>query len=399
MDPIDIDGSTGEGGGQILRTALALSMCTGRATTIRHIRARRPKPGLMRQHLTCVQAAATVCAAVVEGAELGAQTLVFRPGPVRAGDYAFNVSTAGSCTLVLQTVLPALMTCAAPSRVTLGGGTHNPMAPSYHFIERSFVPLLRRLGVGVELELRRLGFYPAGGGEISARIHPPAGGLLPFDLTERGPLQAAYAEAFAPALPSSIAQRELAALASATGWSGEQLRMPPVRQNEGPGNALLATLAYAEVCEVVIGFGLKGVSSEQVARSVTKEVRAYQVSEGALGPHLADQWLLPLALAVAARGGSARFTCTELTEHATTNIGVIERFLPVRFEVAASGACVRVALVADAGAGLTPHSAAESQNRSRAPAPASRAADPGAATGRATAPWRPGRRGRWRASG
>jgi RNA 3'-terminal phosphate cyclase (ATP) len=344
--PVEIDGSVGEGGGQILRSALALSMCTGRAITLRHIRARRPRPGLMRQHLTCVQAAATVCGAVVEGAELGAQTLHFQPGLVRAGDYTFQVSSAGSCTLVLQTVLPALMMCAAPSRVTLGGGTHNPMAPPYHFIERSFVPLLRRLGVGIELELRRLGFYPAGGGEFSAQIQPLPAGLLPFDLTARGLLQAAYAEVFAPALPSSVAPRELAALASATGWSGEQLRTPPVRQNEGPGNALLATLAYAQVCEVVTGFGQKGVRSEQVAGGVVREMRAYQASEGALGPHLADQWLLPLALAVAARGGQAAFTCTELTEHATTNIGVIERFLPVRFEVVTSDASVRVAVTA-----------------------------------------------------
>jgi RNA 3'-terminal phosphate cyclase (ATP) len=158
MNLIELDGSTGEGGGQILRSALALAMCTGQPMRIQHIRAKRPKPGLMRQHLTCVQAAVAVCGAKVEGAELGSQTLVFEPGAVRAGDYAFNVGTAGSCTLVLQTVLPALMLCAAPSRVQLTGGTHNPMAPPFHFLERSFAPLLRRLGVGLELALRRLGF-------------------------------------------------------------------------------------------------------------------------------------------------------------------------------------------------------------------------------------------------
>ena len=340
--------STGEGGGQILRTGLALSMCTGQPLAIQRIRAKRPKPGLMRQHLTCVQAAVAVCGAKVEGAELGSQTLVFEPGPVRAGDYAFNVGTAGSCTLVLQTVLPALMLCAEPSRVSLSGGTHNPMAPPFHFLERSFAPLLRRLGVGLDLELRRLGFYPAGGGELSAVVRPTAGGLLPFDLTDRGPVQEAYAECFAPALPSAVAVRELAALARALGWSGEQLRTPAVRQNEGPGNALLATMAYAHVSEVVTVFGEKGVSAEQVAGALVKEVRAYQASEGALGQHLADQWMLPLALAVVERGGAASFTCTELTEHATTNIGVIERFLPVRFDVVPGDAssCVRVVALA-----------------------------------------------------
>lgn len=348
MELIELDGSTGEGGGQILRTGLALSMCTGQPLAIQRIRAKRPKPGLMRQHLTCVQAAVAVCGAKVEGAELGSQTLVFEPGPVRAGDYAFNVGTAGSCTLVLQTVLPALMLCAEPSRVSLSGGTHNPMAPPFHFLERSFAPLLRRLGVGLDLELRRLGFYPAGGGELSAVVRPTAGGLLPFDLTDRGPVQEAYAECFAPALPSAVAVRELAALARALGWSGEQLRTPAVRQNEGPGNALLATIAYAHVSEVVTVFGEKGVSAEQVAGALVKEVRAYQASEGALGQHLADQWMLPLALAFVERGGAASFTCTELTEHATTNIGVIERFLPVRFDVVPGDAssCVRVVALA-----------------------------------------------------
>lgn len=348
MELIELDGSTGEGGGQILRTGLALSMCTGQPLAIQRIRAKRPKPGLMRQHLTCVQAAVAVCGAKVEGAELGSQTLVFEPGPVRAGDYAFNVGTAGSCTLVLQTVLPALMLCAEPSRVSLSGGTHNPMAPPFHFLERSFAPLLRRLGVGLDLELRRLGFYPAGGGELSAVVRPTAGGLLPFDLTDRGPVQEAYAECFAPALPSAVAVRELAALARALGWSGEQLRTPAVRQNEGPGNALLATIAYAHVSEVVTVFGEKGVSAEQVAGALVKEVGAYQASEGALGQHLADQWMLPLALAVVERGGAASFTCTELTEHATTNIGVIERFLPVRFDVVPGDAssCVRVVALA-----------------------------------------------------
>ncbi len=333
MDLIELDGSTGEGGGQILRTSLALSMCTGRPMAIQRIRAKRPKPGLMRQHLTCVQAAVAVCGAKVEGAELGSQDLVFEPGPVRAGDYAFSVGTAGSCTLVLQTVLPALMLCAESSRVSLSGGTHNPMAPPFHFLERSFAPLLRRLGVGLDLELRRLGFYPAGGGEVSALVQPAAGGLQPFDLTDRGPVQEAYAECFAPALPSSVAVRELAALARALGWSGEQLRTPAVRQDEGPGNVLLATMAYAHVSEVVTVFGRKGVSAAEVAGALVNEVKAYQESDGVLGQHLADQWMLPLALAVLDRDGAASFTCTELTEHATTNIGVIEKFLPVRFDV------------------------------------------------------------------
>lgn len=328
---IELDGSIGEGGGQILRTSLALSMCTGQPFTIERIRAKRAKPGLMRQHLTCVQAAAAVCGAHVQGAELGSQTLVFEPGPVRAGDYDFNVGSAGSCTLVLQTVLPALMLADAPSRIMLAGGTHNPMAPPFHFLVRAFAPLLRRLGVGIDLTLRRHGFYPAGGGEMSATIHP-AERLAPFDLMERGVLRHAYAECLAAALPRAVAQRELEAVASALGWSGDQLRMPVVRQNEGPGHVLMATLDFEHVSEVMTNFCERGVNAERVAHDLAREVRAFEAGTGALGPHLADQWMLPLSLAVSQAGGAAHFTCDELTDHSTTNMGVIEQFLSVKFD-------------------------------------------------------------------
>lgn len=340
---IELDGSTGEGGGQILRSALALSMCTGQPVRIDRIRARRPKPGLMRQHLTCVQAAAAVCGAQVEGDALGSTRLAFAPGPVRPGDYAFQVGTAGSCTLVLQTVLPALMFAPAPSRLALGGGTHNPMAPPFHFLERCFAPLLRRLGVGLSLTLRRHGFYPAGGGELLADIAPvpSRSAMTPFDLEGRGGLVECYAEGLAPALPRSVAQRELVALGQALGWAGEgQLRTPTVRQNEGPGNVLMATLVFEHVSEVFTAFGEKGQAAEQVAARLADEVRRFQSASGALGPHLADQWMLPLALAVSAQddpAASARFTCTEWTPHAQSNAEVIEAFLPVRFEAAAQG--------------------------------------------------------------
>jgi RNA 3'-terminal phosphate cyclase (ATP) len=329
---IELDGSHGEGGGQILRTALALAMCTGTPLRIERIRAKRPKPGLMRQHLTCVLAAQEVCGATVVGAELGAQTLEFRPGRVHAGDYRFAVGTAGSCTLVLQTVLPPLMLADAPSRLHLSGGTHNPMAPPFHFLQRSFAPLMRRAGAKLDLTLRRHGFYPAGGGEIEAVITPADGGLRPFDLLERGEPVEAFAEAVAPALPRGVAERELEALERLTGWDKHQLRIGTARQNEGPGNALMTTLAYEHLSEVFIAFGERGLSAEEVARKVFTEMRAYEVSAGAAGPHLADQLALPLALAVAGSGRPAAYTCTELTEHSRTNFGVIERFLDVRFD-------------------------------------------------------------------
>lgn len=328
---IEIDGAAGEGGGQVLRTALSLALCTGTAFRISAIRGRRPRPGLMRQHLACVNAALAISGATARGAELGSLELVFEPGPVTAGDHVFQVGSAGSCTLVLQTVLPPLMRASGPSRIVLGGGTHNPMAPPYTFLERSVAPLLHRLGIGLDLELARYGFYPAGGGRIHATIVPAARGLSPFDLVERGASVDAYAECLAPGLPPRVAEREWQALSKALGWPDDRLRPTPIRADEGPGNALIVTLVHDQVTEVITGFGEKGLASERVARGVASRVRAHHTATGALGPWLADQWLLPLALAVAERGRGARFTCTSLTGHTTTNMAVIEAFLPVRF--------------------------------------------------------------------
>ncbi|MBT9514078.1 MAG: RNA 3'-terminal phosphate cyclase [Acidovorax sp.] len=334
---LTLDGSTGEGGGQILRTGLALSMVTGRPLHITRIRAGRPKPGLMRQHLACVQAAVAVCGGQAEGAELGSQTLWFTPSAVRAGDYHFQIATAGSCLLVLQTVLPALMLADGESQVQLSGGTHNPMAPPFDFLERAFAPLVRRLGVGLDLQLQRRGFYPAGGGELVARITPATQALAPMDLLERGPLHNAWGEALVPGLARNIATRELEALGQRLGWTFEagQLRQPPTRQNEGPGNALIATLEHAHITEVFCQLGERSVSAEQVAKRLVDELRAYQRSTGALGPHLADQWMLPLALAVWRSGRAARYTCTEVTQHTATNAQTIALGLPVQVQITA----------------------------------------------------------------
>lgn len=347
VTPLTLDGSTGEGGGQILRTGLALSMVTGRPLHITRIRAGRPKPGLMRQHLACVQAAVAVCGGQAEGAELNSQTLVFTPGVVRAGDYRFQIATAGSCLLVLQTVLPALMLADGPSKVELAGGTHNPMAPPFDFLERAFAPLVRRLGAGLELQLQRRGFYPAGGGELVAHIVPATATtqpLAPVDVLERGPLQNGWGEALAPGLARNIATRELEALGQRMGWTFEagQLRQPSTRQNEGPGNALIATLEYAQVTEVFCQLGERSLSAEQVAKRLVDEVRAYQRSTGALGPHLADQWMLPLALSAWRSGQAARYTCTKVTQHTVTNAQTIALGLPVQVQITPSEDAMRV---------------------------------------------------------
>ncbi len=323
---IILDGSLGEGGGQILRSALSLAMCTGTPFRIERIRARRKKPGLLRQHLTAVSAAAEICGAQLEGAHLGSTALTFAPGAIKSGDYRFAIGTAGSCTLVLQTVLPALLMAGAASRVRLQGGTHNPMAPPFHFLQRAFMPLLRAMGANVTLELNRFGFFPAGGGDFTADIQPAR--LVPLHLSARGERTAAYVESFVAGVPGHVALRELEAVGKAMNWDKDQLQVRGLPNEQGPGNALMITLAHEYVTEVFTAFGEKGTPAEQVAKRVVGEARDYLSSTAAVGEHLADQLLLPLALA-----GAGSFTATQASAHTTTNAEVIQRFLPVTIDI------------------------------------------------------------------
>lgn len=320
---IELDGAAGEGGGQILRTALTLSMITGQPFRIRDIRARRPKPGLMRQHLVAVQAAQQVSNARVTGAEVGASELAFVPGAIAAGDYDVAIGTAGSCTLVLQTVILALLHADQPSTIRISGGTHNAMAPPVQFLQRAWLPLLARMGARIAIDCERYGFYPAGGGVVTASIAPCAR-LAPIDCLERGALVEAYAEAFVAGIPASVAKRELAQVGAAFGWDKEQLRLRGLPAGQGPGNALLLTLAYEAHTEVVAAFGARGVTAEAVADRAVAEARAHIASGAAIGEHLADQLMLPLALA-----GGGSFSLAAVSGHSATNAAVIERFLPV----------------------------------------------------------------------
>jgi RNA 3'-terminal phosphate cyclase (ATP) len=322
---IELDGSVGEGGGQILRTALTLSMITGQPFCIENIRARRSKPGLLRQHLIAVQASAQVCGAEVTGAALGSQTLTFVPGPVRAGSYKFAIGTAGSCTLVLQTLVPALLLADGPSQVEVCGGTHNPMAPPAHFLQRSYSRALADMGANVDFTLKRFGFFPVGGGELVADIQP-CSQLRPFEWMARGERKAAYAESFVAGIPGSVAKRELECIGTGMGWDQSQLLVRGLPGEQGPGNALLVTLDYEHVTEVVTTFGEKSVRAEAVAKQALQQVRHYLASTAAVGEHLADQLMIPLALA-----GGGGFTTATVSGHTRTNAQVIERFLPVRF--------------------------------------------------------------------
>ena len=332
---ITLDGASGEGGGQILRTALGLSMATGKPFRIADIRANRAKPGLMRQHLACVSAAAALCGATTDGAVLGSRAVTFEPGPVTPGDYRFAVGSAGSTMLVLQAVLPPLLVAAGPTRLTLEGGTLNPFAPPVAFVEQVLLPIVRRMGGVVSLTVDRHGFFPAGGGRVRIEVEP--GPLRPVDLLARGPTTARRATAYVAGLPRSIADRELNRLRGRLGLAADELHVESLPDDQGPGNAVTLRLDAGDVTEVISGFGTRGVPAEAVADGVADEAERYLAAGAPVGPHLADQLLVFMALA----GGGA-FATGEVTPHTTTNAETIGRFLPARFDLRADGTNWRV---------------------------------------------------------
>jgi RNA 3'-terminal phosphate cyclase (ATP) len=319
-DHLIIDGAAGEGGGQILRSALALSLVTGLPFRIERIRAGRRKPGLLRQHLTAVEAAAQVGRGRTTGAEIGSQALTFEPGEPRGGEFKLAVGTAGSATLVLQAVLPALLAARESSQLTLEGGTHNPSAPPFDFLAGTFLPLLRRMGATVEARLDRHGFYPAGGGRFSVTIEPGTR-LQRLELTERGETQIS-AVAMVAGLPVTIAKRELAVVSQRFSLGRERCRTEVVRNPLGPGNVLMIAIAMASHTEIITGFGEKAVPADRVAAQACDEAAAFLASGATVGARLADQLLLPLALA---RGGT--FHTIAPTPHTITNAEVIRQFL------------------------------------------------------------------------
>jgi RNA 3'-terminal phosphate cyclase (ATP) len=322
---ITVDGSFGEGGGQILRTALALALVTGQPFRIEKIRAGRKNPGLLRQHLTAVKAAAQIGQATIAGDSIGSTQLTFAPGRIAAGEYTFAVGTAGSTTLVLQTILPALLRANAPSRLTLEGGTHNPFAPPFHFLVQAFLPLLNQMLAGgqVTATLARCGFYPAGGGKLEIQA-TPGPRLEPLELATRGEVRARRARALVANLPRSVGERELKVIGQKLNWPPEWLRLEEVKNSNGPGNVVMIELEFEHVTEVFTGFGERGVAAEAVAIKAIQEARRYLAADVAVGEYLADQLLIPLALA----GGGA-FTTVAPSRHTTTNIEIIRKFLQV----------------------------------------------------------------------
>jgi RNA 3'-terminal phosphate cyclase (ATP) len=336
---LTLDGARGEGGGQVLRTALALSLVTGTAFTLVNARAGRPQPGLRPQHLAALHAAAAIGGADVDGATVGSRRVIFQPRAVRAGDYRFDVGTAGSATLVAQTVLPPLLTASAASVVAFEGGTHNPMAPPFEFLAGAFLPVIERMGPRLDAVLDRYGFYPAGGGRFTVRI-TPVSRLAPLDLNERGEVVRRHARAIVARLPARIAERELGVVQKILGWDAAELETVVAERSAGPGNAVLLEVASARVTEVFSAVGTRGVRAETVAERAAADARDYLAAGVPVGPHLADQLLVPLALA-----GGGGFVTLALTSHATTNADVIRAFLDVEFRTSAQKGGVRVEIV------------------------------------------------------
>ncbi|EMI21127.1 RNA 3'-terminal-phosphate cyclase [Rhodopirellula maiorica SM1] len=328
---IEIDGSQGEGGGQILRSSLALAAVTKQPIRLVNIRAGRRKPGLMRQHLTSLRAVGEVCDAAIQGDSIGSQAVTFEPGESRGGQFDFKVGTAGSAVLVAQTVLPALMLADHPSAVTFEGGTHNPAAPPLDFLRDSFLPQLAKMGVDSELAIDAYGFYPAGGGKFHLQIAPCCT-LRGLTLTECDQKASPQVTAIVSAIPKSVGQRECDTIRRKTNWDPDCFAVKEVDDPRGPGNVVMIQWASPTVTETFTGFGKVGVKAEHIARGVLRQTRAHIARSVPVGEHLADQLMLPMGLA-ASQGRSSAFRCGPLSMHSKTHLDVLKIFLDIKVDV------------------------------------------------------------------
>jgi RNA 3'-terminal phosphate cyclase (ATP) len=325
-DWVEVDGSAGEGGGQVVRGALALSLGTGRACRIDGIRARRDKPGLRPQHVAAVRLAAAVGGASVQGDDVGSRSLVFVPQNVRPGRYTCDVGTAGSTALVLQAVLPALAGAGGPSELVLRGGTHTRRAPSVDFVARTLAPRFGTLGTTVHVDLIRPGFEPVGDGEIHVEVRP-RGRLGRYEALGAGRSRVAAANALVAGLDESIGHREVQLIGEVLSLPQNQLHV--VTRSDGPGNAVSIDVETEAGVEVFTALGRIGLRAERVARNAIRDARTFLRAGVPVGPHLADQLLVPMAL-----GAGGAFDTVRPTSHATTQARLVGLFLPevsVRF--------------------------------------------------------------------
>ncbi len=325
MSMIEIDGSFGEGGGQILRTSLSLAAITCRPVHFTKIRANRRKPGLMRQHRICAQAAAEITGGKLTGADLNSQEMTFVPGKIRGGEYHFSTGSAGSTMLIAQTVLPILLQAPSPSRVVLEGGTHVPGAPVFDFFDRVFLPCLRRMGCNIQAKLERYGFYPVGGGRVELEIDPIREwqylGLAGQDQSIAGKIVAAGS-----GIGRDILEDEVRFAREGIGDGNWETEIREV-DSSGPGNVLYLELVRKNITELFSVCGEFNVPRKTVAERVAGMARKYLDSEAVAGRFLADQ-LLPMVL-----GKGGKFLTLPPTPHTQTNAEVIRKFLPVEIKM------------------------------------------------------------------
>ena len=339
---LHIDGAHGEGGGQLVRTAVALAAISGRPLHMRNIRARRAKPGLAAQHLTAVRAVAALCGATVEGAAVGSGELTFVPQTVRGGDYRFDVGTAGSITLVLQALLPVLLAADRPSRVTIRGGTDVRGAPPMDYLACVVLPLLARMGAETLMIVERRGYFPRGDGSVTLETRPAT--LKPLVIDQAGDLRHIAGIAHVANLPADIARRMSRSAADSLQGMGVPVQIDA--RILGPDAALGmggAIVLWAKTEHALLGaarVAQRGVPAEGLGTDAAEELRADIACDAAVDVHACDQMLIHLALADAA----SRLTCRCLSNHARSAIWLIEQFLPVRFHVteADAGASIEV---------------------------------------------------------
>ena len=348
METVFVDGSAGEGGGQILRTSLSLACITGRNLHIENIRAARRNPGLAKQHLSCVRAACEISGGQCKGAAIGSQVLDFQPGTIHGGNFAFDIGSAGSATLVIQTILPALFLADKPSTVTVTGGTHNPWAPPFDFLAETFLPAIKAVGFGVDCKLIKHGFFPAGGGKITLNVRPWR--RIPgrtIDFCQPAENIRIHARIYTAKLPPHIAERQKKLLLQSK-LKFKNIEHIEVKDSDGPGNCIMIRLVPASSLRdgdgsrttVFTAFGQKGKPSEKVVGEVVKLTEDFLPSGAAIDRFLADQ--LPIYMAMNYRPGGEKpapakagdcYTASDLTTHLTTNIETIKKFLPVNFTI------------------------------------------------------------------
>lgn len=336
MTWLTIDGSHGEGGGQLSRYAMALAAITGKPLHLTNIRAKRPKPGLMAQHLTALKAVAAVSGGVLEGAELGATEIRFRPGTIAGGEFHFEVGTAGSISLVLQALLPVALRAHDPVRLTITGGTEVKMAPPVDYLRLVFLPWLERMGATVRIESVRHGYYPRGGGAVTLTLKP-CRHLKPLAVEKPGALRAIRGIAHVAHLPLHIPER-MAAAARAQLPEFEPVRIEARVLDDaeafGTGGAMVLV---AETEHSLLGAATvaeRGVPAEQLGQDAGRALRAELESGAAVDLHASDQLLIYAAQAQ----GVSRFSVREVSLHAQAVMWLIEQFLPVRFSAEPRGA-------------------------------------------------------------